>query len=151
MKNARFEQKLAWGHRAWPAILALSAVLTAGVQLHDALAATLASQEQASNVVSIRNVTVKDGVVSGELVNKSSRSIRDVQLLIRYTWLWKNEMHPGQDELSDAVYYTVEGDIPAGGSKPFTYRPASPLPARADGHFDVAVSIAGFTEIIPQK
>jgi hypothetical protein len=147
MKNIRFEKRSA----GWICVSVLSAFVTLVVQPYAALSATLASQEQASNVVSIRNVTVKDGAVSGEIVNKSSRTIRDVQLLIRYTWLWNNEMRPGQDELSDAVYHTVEGEIAPGASKPFTYRPASPMPARPDGHFEVSASVAGFTEIIPQK
>jgi hypothetical protein len=146
MKYARYAKRPS----RWICVSVLSAFLALGVQPYAALSATLASQEQAANVVSIRNVTVKDGAVSGELVNKSSRAIRDVQLLIRYTWLWKNETRPGQDELSNAVYHTVEGDIAPGGSRPFTYRSASPLPARADGHFEVSVSVAGFTEVIPQ-
>ncbi|HEY3305826.1 MAG TPA: hypothetical protein VGL70_20055 [Candidatus Binatia bacterium] len=146
--NARFEQRSA----QWVVFAVLSAFL-AGIEFQPdaARSATLMSQEQATQVVSLRNLTVKDGVVSGELVNKSPRTIRDVQLLIRYTWLWNNEMHPGEQSPGDAVYSTVEGDVPSGGSKPFTYRPQSPLPERPDGHFEVSASVAGFTEIIPQK
>jgi hypothetical protein len=153
MMNTGFEPRWARIHRAWAVAALLSMFLAGGlgIQSDRALAATLISQDQASQAVSIRNLSVKDGVVSGELVNNSPRTLRDVQLLVRFTWLWNNEMHPGADSPGDAVYYTVEGDIPPGGSKPFTYRPASPLPSRPDGHFEVAVSIAGFAEIIPQK
>ncbi len=150
--NARFEQKLRRIDHAWMVLALLVALLAVmGTRPGAALSATLISQDQASQAVSIRKLSVKDGVVSGELVNNSSRTLRDVQLLIRSTWLWNNEMHPGADSPGDAVYYTVEGDIPPGGSKPFTYRPASPLPSRPDGHFEVAVSIAGFAELIPQQ
>jgi len=152
MMNARFEQKLRRIDHAWMVLALLVALLAVmGTRPCAALSATLISQDQASQAVSIRKLSVKDGVVSGELVNNSSRTLRDVQLLIRSTWLWNNEMHPGADSPGDAVYYTVEGDIPPGGSKPFTYRPASPLPSRPDGHFEVAVSIAGFAELIPQQ
>ena len=152
MMNPGFEPRRARIHRAWTVVPVLSAFLAGvGSQPNAAISATLVSQEQAAQVVSIRNPSVKDGVVSGELLNNSSRMIRDVQLLVRSTWLWNNEMRPGDDSPGDAVYYTVEGDIPPGGSKPFTYRPASPLPSRPDGHFEVAVSIAGFAELIPQK
>lgn len=154
MMNTGIEPRWARIHRAWVVVPVLSAFLAGGLGIlsERVLAATLISQEQASSqAVSIRNLSVKDGVVSGELVNNSSRTLRDVQLLIRSIWLWNNEMHPGADSPGDAVYYTVEGDIPPGGNKPFTYRPASPLPSRADGHFEVVVSIAGFAEIIPQK
>jgi hypothetical protein len=153
MMNLGIEPRRARIHRAWTVVPVLSAFLAGGlgIQSERVLAATLITQDQASQAVSIRNPSVKDGVVSGELLNNSSRTIRDVQLLVRSTWLWNNEMRPGADSPGDAVYYTVEGDIPPGGSKPFTYRPASPLPSRPDGHFEVAVSIAGFAEIIPQK
>jgi hypothetical protein len=153
MMNTGFEPRWARIHRAWVVVPVLSAFLAAGlgIQSERAIAATLISQDQTSQAVSIRNLSVKDDAVSGELVNNSSRSLRDVQLLIRYTWLWNNEMRPGADSPGDAVYYTVEGDIPPGGSKPFTYRPASPLPSRPDGHFEVAVSVAGFAEISQQK
>jgi hypothetical protein len=149
--NARFEQRLA----QWVVFAALSAFLAGmEVQTDAARAATLASQEQAAQVVSVRNVTVaKDGTVSGQVVNNSSRTIRDVQLQIRYTWLWNNEMRPGDDSLSDTVYYTAEGDIPPGGNKPFTDRgsPLRSLRARSDGRYEVTVSVAGFAEVIPQK
>ena len=77
--------------------------------------------------------------------------MRDVQLLIRYVWLWKNEFHPGEDDPGLSVYHTVEGELPPGKSKPITYQPSPPLPARADGYFEAIVSVAGFTEIIPPK
>ena len=145
-----FKQRLAHSQMVLMAILIFSALsVVPGAQPNPALSATLLSGDQAAQVVTIRNLTI--GVVSGELINKSARPLRDVQLLIRYVWLWNNEFHPGQDELGEAIYYTVEGEIPPGGSKPFTYRPASPLPSRTDGHFEVTVSVAGFTEILPQK
>jgi hypothetical protein len=153
MMNTGIEPRWARIHRAWVVVPALSAFLAGGlgIQSDRAIAATLITQDQTSQAVSIRNLSVKDGVVSGDLVNNSSRTLRDVQLLVRSTWLWNNEMHPGQDDLSDAVYYTAEGDIPPGGTKPFTYKRPTPLPSRTDGHFEVAVSVAGFAEIIPQK
>ncbi len=114
-------------------------------------AATVLGGDESSRVVNIRNLTVKEETVSGELVNTSPRTLRDVQVLIRHTWLWKNEMRPGEDSASDAVYYTVEGDIPAGGTKPFTYRPSSPLPSRPDGSYETSVSVAGYSEIIPAR
>ena len=107
--------------------------------------------DQAPGTVSIRNLAVRDGGVSGEVQNTSSTLIRDAQLLIRYTWIWKNEMKPGEDDRSDAVYYTVEGALPPGESKPFTYRPQSPKTDGPEGHYEVAVSVAGITRIIPSK
>jgi len=110
--------------------------------------ATLLGAAKGAQVVVVENVTVKDGVVSGEVLNKSSGLLRDVQLLIRYVWLWKDEMRPGKDDPGMAVYSTLEKEIPPGGRAPFTYRPSPPLPSRSDGRFETTVSVAGFTEVV---
>jgi hypothetical protein len=101
--------------------------------------------------VTVRNVSISDGAVTGEVVNSSSNPVRDVQLLIRYTWLWKNEMRPGEDTRGNAVFQNVEGELPPGGSKPFKYNPAFPMAAQADGHYEATVKVAGFTQLIPVR
>jgi hypothetical protein len=115
-----------------------------------AIAQTVLSKDQSSRVLVLNNVSAQDGVVSGELRNNSSNLVRDVQLLIRYEWLWKNEFHPGKDDPGSSVYYNVPGEIPPGGTARFQYTPNPPLPKRTDGSFQISVSVAGFTEVIPQ-
>jgi hypothetical protein len=112
---------------------------------------TVLTNQEASRVLVLNNVSAQDGVVSGEIRNNSSNVVRDVQLFIRYVWLWKNEFHPGKDDPSRSVYYNVPGEIPPGGTTRFQYTPSSPLPKRTDGHFIVSVSVAGFTQVIPQS
>ncbi len=108
------------------------------------------SAEQVIQTVAVRNVTSQDGVVSGEIVNHTSKLLRDVELLVRHVWHWKNEFRPGSDNPGMASYYTVVKEIPPGGSVPFTYTQLSPQPSRADGQFETMVSVAGLTEVIPQ-
>jgi hypothetical protein len=113
---------------------------------------SVASQEQAGSVLAIDKVMVQDGTVAGEIRNKSPNTVRDVQLFIRYTWLWANEFHPGKDNPSEAFYQTVSGDIAPGGSLPFKFTPSSPLPKRSGGKFaQPTVSVAGFTQVISQS
>ncbi|MCZ6623239.1 MAG: hypothetical protein O7B35_03230 [Deltaproteobacteria bacterium] len=135
------------------ASLLISATLgvLAWIQPKPAFSAIVLSGDKAAQIVAVRNLTVKDGTISGELFNNSPRLLRDVELLIRYTWHWKNEYRPGKDDLGMAVYYTVERKIPPGETVPFTYRPSSPLPSRPDGYFVTAVSVAGFTEVVQQS
>jgi hypothetical protein len=110
------------------------------------------SREQAGNVLAIENLSVQDGTITGAIRNKSPNTVRDVQLFIRYTFLWKNEFHPGKNDPSAAFYPTVSGDITPGGSLPFQFSPSPPLPKRSDGKFESpSVSIAGFTQVIQQK
>jgi hypothetical protein len=111
------------------------------------------SQQQADSVLRIENVAAQpDGSVSGVIRNNSKNTVRDVQLFIRSTFLWKDEFHPGKESPSVASYPTISGEIAPGGSLPFKFTPTPPLPKRTDGRFEEpSVSIAGFTQIIAQS
>ena len=110
-------------------------------------AATLQVADQADPVVSLRNVTVKDGEVSGEVVNNSKAMARDVELRILYSWRWNNEFHPGKDDPGRAVFLKIDKEIAPGQSVPFNYKPSPPLPNRKDGYFDVSAKVVGFTTV----
>jgi hypothetical protein len=99
------------------------------------------------DAVVVRDVTTRDGVVSGVLLNRSLGRVRDVRLLIRHTWLWEDELHPGDDSPSRAGYDTVSDEIAPGGQVQFTYRPVPPLPERDDGRFETSVEVVGYTQI----
>ena len=114
---------------------------------------TVLSQQQAGSVLGIEKVAAQtDGTVTGEIRNNSKNTVRDVQLFIRYAWLWKDEFHPGKESPSAVFYPTISGEIAAGKSLPFKFMPTPSLPKRSDGRFlPPTVSVAGFTEIIPQS
>jgi hypothetical protein len=110
-------------------------------------AQTDVSSQAAPTDVIVRNVAVDDGVVTGIVENRSSLTVRDVRLLIRHTWLWKNERDPGENNPGRADYHTITDDIPPGQITTFTYRPLPPLPVRTDGRFDTSVEVVGFVEV----
>ena len=115
-----------------------------------ARAATLSSQEEAARIVSLGNVTISEvGEVTGEVVNHSKQTVRDVRLQILHSWRWKNEFRPGTDDPGRAVYYSVDQEVAPGQSIRFTYKPSPPLPARTDGSFENSVSIVGFAQVFP--
>ena len=110
--------------------------------------ATVRSPEAASRVVNLRNVmSTEAGKVSGEVVNNSQQTLRDVQLQILYSWRWKDENRPGKDDPGKAIYHVLKQDIPAGRTVRFNYEPSPPFAAREDGEFDIGVKIAGFLEV----
>lgn len=113
-----------------------------------ALSATVLPKDDPSQIVAIQNTKIENGTVSGELVNKSNRTVRDVQLSIRHIWQWNDEFHPKEDDLSTTVLYAIKSEIAPGESVFFTYRPPAPLPSPPDGFFETTVSVAGFTEVI---
>jgi len=138
--------------QGWTRTMLVSLLLGLVLWAKPSFAQNVASQDQAGSVLTIENLSVQDGAVSGAIRNKSPNTVRDVQLFIRYTFLWKNEFHPGTDNPSAAFYPTVSGEIAPGGSLPFNFSPSPPLPKRSDGRFErPSVSIAGFTQVIQQK
>jgi hypothetical protein len=108
------------------------------------------SREDVGRVASLRNVmSTEEGEVSGELVNHSKQTLREVRLQILYSWRWNNEHRPGKDDPGRATYYVLDKEIPPGQSVGFNYKPTPPLPARDDGQFDISVKVAGFAQVFP--
>jgi hypothetical protein len=61
------------------------------------LSQTILSQQQAGSVLAIEKLAAQaDGTVTGEIRNNSKNTVRDVQLFIRHTFLWKDEFHPAK-------------------------------------------------------
>jgi hypothetical protein len=134
-------------------LIGLSALLSGGIFLgtpHTGLPQSVRAREEITRILAVEKINVADGTVSGEVYNRSSNTVRDVQLFIRYTWLWDNETKPGKDDPGTSTYYTLPKEIPPGGSLPFTYKLSPPPPKMAGGHFETTVAVAGFTDIIPQ-
>ena len=139
------------GTRGMPILVSLLFGLMLILSSKPSFAQNVASEDQARSVVTVENLSNQGDTVSGAIRNKSPNTVRDVQLFIRYTFLWKNEFHPGKDSPSAVFFPTVSGDIPPGGSLPFNFTPSPPLPNRSDGRFErPSVAIGGFTQVIQQ-
>ena len=110
----------------------------------------LRSREDAARVIALEKLSVIDGVVSGAVANRSPHLLRDVELLVRYIWLWDDEYHPGKADPSMSIYHALSREIAPGGTVPFAFSPNPPLPKVSGGRFETTVSIMGYTEIIPQ-
>jgi hypothetical protein len=101
---------------------------------------------QVAKDVTVGSVQSHNGTISGVITNRSSEPVRNVQLLIDHVWYWKNEFRPGSSSPGRSEFYTVTGEIPPGGSLPFTFK-GEPLPQRSDGHFEAQVRVTRFTQI----
>jgi hypothetical protein len=100
--------------------------------------------------IALQNVTVNESKVSGQIVNKSPNPVQNVQLLIRRTWLWENEFHPGPTnrDPGTADYVTIKGEIGRGQSMPFSNTSSPPRVSNVQRRFMTEVSVAGFSEVI---
>jgi hypothetical protein len=132
--------------RGWLVVAALS-IAVCGVGRVAPAADAVLPREDLSKKVLIRDATIgDDGAVAGTLVNTSGHRLKEVRLLVRHDWLWRDEFHPGPDSPGTAGYYVVPQEIPPGGSVSFSYRPDPPLPRRSDGTFQTTVEVAGLLE-----
>lgn len=102
--------------------------------------------EETAEYAVVRDIRTEDGIVSGVVVNNSGYRLQNVELLIRYGWLWQDEFSPGQNDPGRVVRYVVPEQIQPGAHVSFTYRPESPLPRRSDGRFVTSVVVVGFTK-----
>lgn len=121
-----------------------------GIYPSSALSATVRSGGQVSEIVEVRNVNVRNNTISAEVVNKTANVIREVQLLVRHIWHWKDEFRPGKASPGEAVFYDLKRELEPGKSMTFNDSPPSLPPREKEGHFEVVVSDASFTEVIPQ-
>ena len=126
---------------------ALLGILSLPLSGAAAMALLVAPSEAAQTVV-INDLTVRDGSVSGIVVNKSSATVRGVELLLRQTWLWNNERHPGTDSPGRTLPFTLAGDVAPNASAPFAFQ-TPPLAQRSDGRFVTTMDVTGFTEVGP--
>lgn len=131
--------------KRWYLAWVVAAVLSAACAV--AAAEAPVSPQEAAQVVVVTDVSVQEGTVSASLVNKSPRLVRDVHLLIRHAWVWKDERHPGADSPGVAEYYIVRNTILPGQSLRVTQTPSPPLPQRRDGHFETSVEVVSFEEV----
>jgi hypothetical protein len=106
-------------------------------------------QNRLARDVAVRNVEVDESSVSGTVVNNTDKVLRNVQLMIRRSWLWDDEFHPGSNDPSRTEYYTVPQDVPPGGQVPFTYRSDSPVLDDRGGHFVTDVKVASVVQFAP--
>ena len=110
---------------------------------------TLPSQlkETADQVLTLEKIAIRDGEVSGELVNRSPQGVYGVELQVLYSWRWNNDFHPGRDDPGRAEYFKIDREISPGQRVPFVHQPSPPLPVRKDGTFDITIKVISFTKI----
>ena len=131
------------------AILTAMVFLFAG--LDSASAETALSSQEASRALSFEKLEVNPSKISGVIANKTPHTIKDVQLMIQYHWLWRDEWNPGQDSPGRTVMIELNEQLEPGESHPFSYTPQFSLPSRNDGYFMPEVDVAGFTTVIQQQ
>ena len=85
-------------------------------------------------------------VVSGRVINRSGHRIKDPELAIRYSWLWRNEYKPRADGPGWVDYSVLHRELAPNESTTFTFEPDRGLPARDDGHISPSLAVTRVTQ-----
>ncbi|MGH7795994.1 MAG: hypothetical protein ACREQ2_14065 [Candidatus Binatia bacterium] len=115
----------------------------------DTHAQTVLDPQEAAKTLAIRNLTATPSLVSGEVVNRTPHTVRDIELLFQFHWLWKNEFKPGLESPGRTDILNIAKELRPEESMAFRYTPDPPLPHRKDGWFEPEVTIGGFTVVVP--
>ena len=132
-------------------IIFMGALLT-GLMLSGSVythAQIVLDQQEAAKTLAVRNVNVTPSLISGEVVNRTPHTARDIELLIQFHWLWKNEFKPGSESPGRTDIVNIAKELKPGESMAFRYTPDPPLPNRKDGLFEPEVTIGAFTIVVP--
>lgn len=125
--------------------IAAGAALASGAAAQDT---KQLSRAEAAAELEIRGLKAEpDGSVSGVIHNNTQAVMKDIKLLVKHTWYWKNERHPGEDSPGRSEYIAVQGEIPPGGDLPFSHAANPPLASRSDGTFKTTVGVQEFTQV----
>lgn len=102
--------------------------------------------EAEQSPVVVENVSDQSGVLTGTVVNRSGKPVRNVELKILYSWRWRDERHPGEDNMSFSRTETLAQTIEPGQALPFRFPIVRPSD-RTDGHYHVDVWIPSFSVV----
>jgi hypothetical protein len=114
-------------------------------------AETVSTRQDASKALSFEKLDIDASGISGVIANKTPHTIKDVELMVQYHWLWRNEFNPGQDSPGRTVIIPLSEQFEPGESHSFSYTPQFALPSRNDGYFMPEVDVAGFTTVVRQR
>lgn len=99
------------------------------------------------STLSIEELKLDGDQVTGLLVNRSDKTLRDVRLQIIFSWLWKNERHPGPNDPSFVVTEIPDGEVSPHGTLPFRYSYPSVVTSRTDGQFMMDARVLGYSAV----
>lgn len=110
-------------------------------------AANLVPEQRIESTLDFHAETLHDGRISAVVENESTEPVKDVVVLVKYNWLWKDELNPGPDSPEWVDFVTLGEELEPGEATTFVYTPGGPLPSRDDGFFFPTAEVVGMTVV----
>ena len=108
------------------------------------------TSEQAEKTLTIRNVTLTESRLAGEITNHSTDRAGDISLMVQNSWRWKDGFVPEIEAPLNAVLFKLQKELLPGETAAFTYVVSLPPGDRNDGQFVTDVSVASF-KLLPSE
>ena len=87
----------------------------------------------------------EDGTIEGELLNTTADRVSDIQVLVRYSWLWLRESAKQREDPSWANTFTFPVDLKPGDSSPLSIPPLREMRDNQQGKFLISAKVMGYT------
>ena len=110
-----------------------------------AVADRVRPQTQIERAVWLEFEVLPGGIIEGELINTTEQRVNDIEVLVRYAWIWHNDFAIGDDDPGWATTYVFPIDLEPGQSSPLTIPPTRELTTRDDGHYSISAKVMGYT------
>ena len=105
----------------------------------------LVTQQAVDAHAALSALTVQQGRMYGVIHNHGERPLAAVRLLVRYDWLWNDDLSPGENSPGWSEYVVIDELIEPGATGRFVYVPGKPLTTRDDGWFMPRADVVGVT------
>ena len=107
--------------------------------------------EEVQKILSIRDVTVTENRLLGEITNNSPLRIRDISLMVQHVLRSKDGLKPKQESPLNAFLLPLERELLPGETVTFRSALSIPEEAQRDGTVVTDVSVAAFTLVVPKS
>ena len=115
-----------------------------------ALGQVVTVSEQAEKTLTIKNVTLAESRLLGEITNHSENRVKDISLMVQNSWRWKDGCIPEIEAPLKAVLLQLQKDLLPGETATFSYVISLPRSIDEKGHLVTDVSVAGF-KVVPAE
>jgi hypothetical protein len=115
-----------------------------------AMAQIAVPTEQVEKILVIRDVTVTENRLLGEITNNSPLKVRDISLMVQHIRRAKDGLNPKVESPLNAFLLTLNRDLLPGETATFSSGVLLPENAQRDGDVVTDVSVAAFTLVVPR-
>jgi len=106
--------------------------------------------EQVEKILVIRDVTVTENRLLGEITNNSPLEVRDISLMVQHIRRSKDGLNPKVESPLNTFLLNLNRDLLPGETATFSSAVLLPEEAQRDGDVVTDVSVAAFTLVVPR-